>query len=194
VGRLFLLGDLFNFMGDVMKHKHYDVIVAWAEEYIFYNKDEGKLYWKKQPKGRGKIGNECGRIVRGYRRIGMMNEEIQSHIFIWILEHNAFPDKSLDHIDGNPQNNRIDNLRLVTSQQNQHNQTRAHKSNSSGLIGAHKDNIRGGYQSKIYVNNKAIFLGRCETAQEAHKKYLEAKVIYHPSAPYTGELKSAEVL
>lgn len=178
-------------------HKHAELIKAWADEYITYDERTGTFVWKKHPTGRAKLGSEAGRIVRGYRRIGVLGKEMQAHVLAWIIVNATYPDGQIDHIDGDKTNNSINNLRLVTHQENQHNQRKAHKRSSSGYLGAHKDS-RGGFSAKITVNNKTIFLGRFSTAIEAHKTYILAKQKYHPSAPQmngeTGKLKKAEVL
>ena len=45
---------------------------------------------------------------------------------IWMYHYGVDPGrKFIDHIDGNPLNNKIDNLRLVTPRQNAQNQTTA---------------------------------------------------------------------
>jgi hypothetical protein len=76
----------------------------------------------------------------------------------------------IDHINGNPLDNRIENLRKVTQQQNQHNQVRA-----KGYI------LRpsGTYQANIGLNDKTIYLGTYATEDEARQAYLKAKLKYH---------------
>jgi hypothetical protein len=79
-------------------------------------------------------------------------------------------DNSIDHINGNTLDNRIENLRVVTHQGNQHNQVRAkgYSLTRSGRYGSH-----------IKLNNKKIHLGTYDTEDEARQAYLEAKKKYH---------------
>jgi len=75
----------------------------------------------------------------------------------------------IDHIDRNPLNNSLSNLRIVTPQQNQFNR---------GAVGCH---IRknGRFKATLRINKKLLCLGTYDTEEEAHAKYLEAKQIHH---------------
>jgi hypothetical protein len=84
----------------------------------------------------------------------------------------------VDHINGNRLDNRKANLRLVTSQENKHNNTVAK--------GYSWDKARNKWSVKIKLNRKGIFIGRYNTETEARTAYLEAKKIYHPTAPIQG--------
>ena len=77
----------------------------------------------------------------------------------------------IDHIDGNPYNNRIDNLRLVTHQQNQFNQTKKR--------GYCWEKRYKKWRAYIKLDGKLKHLGYFETEQDAHEAYLKAKKIYH---------------
>ena len=83
--------------------------------------------------------------------------------------------KYVDHIDGNRLNNSLDNLRWVTSSENQHNRRTAK--------GYHWDEEKQKWKAGIRVNNKKIHLGYFDTEEEARQAYLDAKKIYHPSSP-----------
>ena len=74
-----------------------------------------------------------------------------------------------DHKDHNTLDNRMMNLRIVTSQQNNWNR-KSPKGYSWN---------RGTFQAQIMASGKSIFLGRFHTTKEAHNAYLKAKEIYH---------------
>jgi hypothetical protein len=84
---------------------------------------------------------------------------------------NTHRDNFIDHIDGNPSNNNIENLRVVTNQQNQWNQTRAK--------GYSWDKIHKKWRASISINKKTKYLGLFELEEDAHKAYLDAKEKYH---------------
>lgn len=51
-------------------------------------------------------------------RQGRINKKAYlAHRVIWLMIHGQWPDE-IDHIDGNPSNNKIENLRSVTRQEN----------------------------------------------------------------------------
>ena len=77
----------------------------------------------------------------------------------------------IDHIDGDKLNNRIENLRIVTQQQNQFNQKRA-----KGYCW-HKQNKK--WMAQIHIDEKKKHLGCFKTEEEAREAYLKAKEIYH---------------
>jgi hypothetical protein len=81
------------------------------------------------------------------------------------------PEDVIDHRDGNPSNNRIENLRVTTRQGNDWNRTRAK--------GYYWNMARNKWLAQIRVNGKGISLGYFDTEEEAHQAYLDAKKIYH---------------
>jgi nucleoside-specific outer membrane channel protein Tsx len=78
-------------------------------------------------------------------------------------------DNSIDHIDGDKLNNNIENLRVVTLQENNWNRTKAK--------GYYFD--RGKWRAHIHLNNKTIYLGTFDKEVDARNAYLDAKKKYH---------------
>lgn len=60
--------------------------------------------------------------AKGYLQVCLtLNGKYKSmtvHRLAWFLIHHAWPNGEIDHIDGNRQNNRIDNLRVVSRKEN----------------------------------------------------------------------------
>jgi hypothetical protein len=77
----------------------------------------------------------------------------------------------IDHINHITNDNRIENLRIVTHQQNQFNR--------SNVKGYYWNKISRNWSSYIYLNKKLIYLGSFNTEEEAHQAYLQAKEKYH---------------
>jgi hypothetical protein len=96
---------------------------------------------------------------------------VKSYRLAWYLHYGHLPINFIDHIDGNPSNNKIENLRDVTAQQNQWNQTKAK--------GYCWDKSAKKFQAQISINREVKFLGYFNTEQEARNAYLKAKEIYH---------------
>ncbi|MBP8972305.1 MAG: HNH endonuclease [Anaerolineae bacterium] len=83
------------------------------------------------------------------------------------------PSELVDHINGDPLDNRRQNLRLATSHQNH--QNRRVKGNShTGLkgVGWHKE--RGQYYARIQLQGIRVHLGFFKTAEDAALAYDEA--------------------
>jgi len=120
---------------------------------------------------------------KGYLRIGIDGSQYFSHKLAWIISNGNIPiDLQIDHINGCRSDNRLCNLRLVTPMENSHNQ-RVGSNNTSGYIGVcwHVGDKK--WRACIGVDHKVIYLGNFNSPEEAGEAYLEAKKIYHPSAP-----------
>jgi len=76
----------------------------------------------------------------------------------------------IDHVDKDKSNNSIENLRIVTNQQNTFN------TKAKGYTW-HKQ--RKKWMSRIKINGKNKHLGLFESEEEAREAYLKAKEIYH---------------
>ena len=110
-------------------------------------------------------GYYVGRVNRVY---------VKAHRAVFALAHGYLP-PMVDHIDGNKSNNLVDNLRAADAHVNQHNQ-RAAK-------GYNFDKGTGKWRAQIRCNGTNHYLGVFATEEEAHAAYLNAKKVYHPTAP-----------
>lgn len=84
----------------------------------------------------------------------------------------------VDHIDNDGLNNRRNNLRLATKQQNACN-AKIRKDNVTGYKGVSFNKSRNKFQAKIVVNGKHIYLGLFDDKIYAAKIYNEAAVVFH---------------
>ncbi len=85
----------------------------------------------------------------------------------WNIDNNSF-DNSIDHINRNSLDNRIENLRVYNSREQSLN--RNFVINAKGYY----INKKGKYQAQIGIHNKTINLGYYDTEIEAHQAYLHA--------------------
>jgi DNA repair exonuclease SbcCD nuclease subunit len=84
----------------------------------------------------------------------------------------------VDHKDGNGLNNRRENIRIVTPQQNQHNRGK-HKKLSSRFKGVSWSKADQCWRAFIYFNWQQIYIGRFSDEIEAAKAYDAAALKYH---------------
>lgn len=86
-------------------------------------------------------------------------------IAIYHIE-NLLNKPDIDHIDGNPTNNDISNLRWATKNENLSNQKKA-KGKTSIYKGVYFDKRRNKWEANIEVNKNKKYLGRFNTEKEA---------------------------
>ena len=145
----------------------------WSD---YFSYGGGQLYWKVQLSSRGVKGTAAGHLHKqtGYVRVGVCGKQYGVHRIVWELCHNKFIPLGyqIDHIDGDRSNNDIDNLRLVTSQQNKWNLKEC-----KGWVYAD-----GNYQARIKLNGKVIVLGHFDNAEDASACYWREKPKYHSMA------------
>lgn len=144
---------------------------------ISYDKNTGIFIRKKSCRGY-KAGRVLGsKTKNGYLVISFQKKTYYAHRLAWFYVYKEFPSNLIDHINRVKDDNRIDNLRVVSSSQNLQN-SKMHKDNKSGFKGVwwhKKDKI---WRSQLFVKGKKIYLGSYKTALEASKAYIEASKTY----------------
>ena len=111
---------------------------------------------------RGVVRNRKGQVIKGYDdkdgylvldvRIKNGRECVKLHQVAWVLVYGTFP-KQIDHMNGNPRDNRIENLREVSFSENDANRVWAWKPNAkTGLPGV----CKSGNNFEINVQGKQL--------------------------------------
>ena len=123
--------------------------------------------------GRTKVGTRAGSLhSNGYRYIMLKGKRDleQRMVYLW---HNPEWDGSgeIDHINRIRDDNRIENLRLVTHQENHFNRTKTR--------GYYWNKKKQKWRAEIQVNGKKIYLGYFDYATDARLAYVTAKKKYH---------------
>ncbi len=85
----------------------------------------------------------------------------------------------VDHINGNKLDNRIENLRAVTVQENTQNQRKAAARSRTGFLGVSFERQTGKFKACIGNNGRYTTLGRFTTPEAAHAAYVDAKRRMH---------------
>ena len=114
----------------------------------------------------------------GYIHIRVKYKLYLAHRLAWLYVYGKWPSGNLDHINGDPADNRISNLRECDQRQNLANSVVVYK-NSSIRKGVSFDNAKRLFRAYIVVGRKQIFLGRFPTVEEAIAARLEAEKQYH---------------
>lgn len=158
---------------------------SYLHECFRYDSETGKLYWKVRPLShffdsraaaifnKKYPGNEFGSFQRSgkgggvYRGGSINNKHFKTHRIIWAMAHGSIPDGvAIDHINHNKIDNRLENLRLVTDEENRRNCPLL-KSNKSGFSGVHWYPHLKKWRSVINVNRKTIHLGYFNQKEDA---------------------------
>lgn len=98
----------------------------------------------------------------------------------------------IDHIDHNPLNNRIENLRLVSHHENQKNLKLA-KNNKTGASGVFWEKRSKRFKAVIRLDGKDRYLGSFKTIEEAAfaRKCGEEHFGFHPNHGQVVQLEAA---
>lgn len=163
-----------------------------------YNPETGEIKWKlrgidefahakRAPEIHAKIWNaknagkpalNCAKS-NGYLCGAIGNRQLLQHRVIWKLMTGEEPEH-IDHINGNPQDNRWENLRSVSRAVNMRNMRKS-RANTSGRTGVYKVGQR--WSAKGNIRKKGLSLGSFATFEEAAKarEDWERQQGYHPN-------------
>lgn len=110
----------------------------------------------------------------GYIVFRVNSKLYYAHRVAWFLCYGEIPSGVVDHINRVKSDNRLVNLRVVTQSENCQNRT------AKGIT---KPKQTKKWAASIMVNRKRKHIGYFDTPEQAHQAYIEAKKIYHPTAP-----------
>lgn len=132
----------------------------------------------------GLVRKSTGRRVGSKHHSGRWHlahegKNYQVHRLVWFLHYGTWPKGQIDHLDGNPMNNAVSNLRDVDGYTNMQNR-------KSAGVSWHKASRK--WMAQIMVRGKHFYLGLYEDYELAELVHREAKSKLHPGAqPWTLE-------
>lgn len=128
-----------------------------------------------------RLHRPVGWMKNGYLVTRVNGRLYRVHQLIWFMTHGVWPEQ-IDHIDGNPLNNRLENLRACNAAENAQNRVLA-SNNRSGCPGVSYHIRKRKWEAKIGVDNRYINLGYYAHKSDAMCAYILAKRLYHPFNP-----------
>jgi hypothetical protein len=156
-------------------------LLEQSEALKLFEYRDGRLYCKKKSNSKSnrvKIGQEVGHLSSSeYLRTKIHYKEYFIHKIVFLMHHGYTP-QIVDHIDGDRQNNKIENLRAVNLSQNQHNRT-IDKRNTSGYKNVSWSKNSNKWQVSLCVSLKYIHIGFFADIELADLVAQEARAKYH---------------
>lgn len=147
-------------------------------EQLHYDPETGVLTWAIR-KHKVKLGAVAGRTTpKGYIEVRLNLVIYQAHRLAWLYMYGDWPDGFIDHINRDPGDNRIANLRVVSRQQNARNVPVSIRS-STGIKGVGHHKQSGKYRAKIWAGGKQLWLGHFDTVEAAAAAYKQAAIFHH---------------
>lgn len=157
-----------------------------VREVLDYDPETGVFTWR-QPQGRAQKGSVAGaEHNRGYWRVSVFGKYYLSHRLAWLYVHGEWPSPEIDHINGDPRDNRLANLRLATRSQNLANKKRSSK-NTSGFKGVDRVVSRGKWRARIKVDGTDLHLGLFSARADAVAARAAAEAKYFGEFAYGGD-------
>ena len=136
---------------------------------LIYNPHSGVFTWATDSGrwGRIKAGTVAGhKKANGYIVINIGKKLLYAHRLVFEMEGGIPDGMEVDHINGDPSDNRRCNLRLCDSSENNFN-TKRPSTNTSGIKNVHFDKGTGRFRVRIRCKGLHKHIGLFETIEEA---------------------------
>jgi hypothetical protein len=144
-----------------------------------YEPESGEFIWLRSS-GKAKSGSKAGNVTLTGSKRRNRSPRCQIRVFgksyyrsrlAWFYMKGQWPKLEIDHQDVNSLNDRWENLREATGNQNRSN-TKARKDTRFGLKGVYLNGNR--CSAQITVGGKRMYLGSFDTPEAAHEAYVNA--------------------
>lgn len=152
----------------------------WSDVFEYDETCPSCLRWRINPSPSAPAGGRAGALnTKRYWQVRYNRKNYQVHRIIWEMFNGPIPYRNeIDHINMNKSDNRLCNLRLATSSNNQHNRLK-YRNNTSGYKGVSWFPPEGKWRARITLNGKLRFLGYFTSAETAHAAYCRAAASLH---------------
>ena len=155
-------------------------------EVVSYDPETGEMFWR--PRKREMFTSDqshrswngkhalkpalTAKNRKGYRHGSICGFNMSAHRVAWAIHYGAHPGGLIDHINGDPSDNRIVNLRIATPEMNAQNRIWRAQGVSIGRDGL--------WTAKIYVNRKAVVIGKFCSRAAASTAGFDARSTLYP--------------
>lgn len=122
----------------------------------------------------GTLAGKVERVKGEPRRIvvKIWDRKHGAHRVIWQMINGPIEEGlMIDHVDGDPTNNRLENLRLATNSQNQLNRRRKVNATHDLKGISFEQGRKKPWKAGLRIDGKTHFIGRYATKEEAHEAY-----------------------
>ena len=141
---------------------------------MVYDCSTGIFQWLKKRRGiQVGVGLGCDNGF-GYLRITVLGRSYYAHRLAWLYSHGVWPE-TIDHINGNKSDNRLDNLRCCSQFGNNQNKIFPQSNNKAKVLGVswHKQSKK--WQAHICVYKQRKYLGLFNSIEAASSAYIKEK-------------------
>ena len=147
------------------------------EAHELWRYDQGKLYWRATNR-RAKINAEAGCVHgNGYREIGVQKKVYGTHRIVFLMFYGYIPEQ-VDHIDGNPLNNRIENLRAANPRTNGRNR-KLNANSASGAKNVSLCKAIGKWKVSLLRDGVSHYYGAFTSLADAEAMAARARIQLH---------------
>ena len=148
------------------------LVLDFIDRNITYDKDTGLIYKNGKSFGSKDRDRIKATIILDAKYEGCsLYYKTSAHQIAWYLTYGSWANMIIDHINGNPHDNRIDNLRLATSAQNNQNARKMRRKNNKPMHSLYKgisrcspNRWRSDVRSQGKHHDLGVFLSETEAA------------------------------
>ena len=124
---------------------------------VAYDPETGEMKWLIDT-CRAKAGDVITYASsNGYRQVQINNKKYYQHRLAWKMVYGQWPEKNIDHKNGDTLDNRIENLREVSQATNTRNQDMRKSRSNTGIRGIRYNKTTGSYVVRIGDSRKPSY-------------------------------------
>lgn len=130
--------------------------------------------WNSRYAGKEALRSDDG---KGYKVGAIYNRMYSAHRVIWMLKYGSWPNGEIDHINGDPSDNRLINLRVVSPVENSMNRG-IPTNNTSGAVGVYWDKQPGKWKAQVTIRGRVKHIGHYVDFADAVDARKAAEKVY----------------